>query len=1640
MAAPNFISPTTFYSYAMVVSAGDKIRLYQNGVSVCTTALPSAFSFSSLPNTLFIGNLASASGSVSSRSLDLDSVTIWNRALTFDEISELRYAVEQGATIFRNPAVASMGSLPGTIGGSFTALGSFTAGSASSVDGSVFAVSKSGSIIPISSVSLEPGTMSGTVPAGVGGNLAIRGCLPYFAGACFVNANSALDLRGEWPLASNFQGSFGGPTGTLMGTGTAFNNGYFASSNLYAVFPGPPLIRSQALTAEITFYVPSGTRVSGRYMFSMASSINDYSFYLMFSSGPPYEITAGITTNGVGTTVTFTSNMQQGTTYRVALVYNGGSTKTLSVYAATAGSNGAFLMRKSGSGTTATVSGTVSSRPDMTLMVANLNGEQLPNSNANYKDFRLYATALSLADLNKEASYLRDTGGFAYQPPVVTGVTNIPPSGSGKPTITVTGSSFGSQNPGADLTATLDGSPLSNIAWVSDTRFTAEVANSGTGGGHTLIVTLAGQSSAPYPNVAYATFAFQDPYASLPSLNLTTAAVSLAPTMTATGCVVVETSTGIVYVGGRDAGGKSYVAKVPSAGTAASPAMQAASNTGLVVEILLDPGLVVLDDGKVLSWPNRAATACTQVWDLSATVAQVTGAAWEASRKRVYVVGRNAGPVSKVLILDASAAGVYPAPTAIFTSSGSTANSLNAVCADPVFAVSPGGGSYVVLSRGTDSLSIPLKYGTGDYYGALSLSDKYVVFSSAGIAMQVDRLTLTLNPVVFFSNDAVSGLRTGVSDPTESQLYMISAAGSLLYTASTSTMEMLSRTTLAATPRDVALSAFDYATYVLTATTLYAYDGMGCASATSCAACTAHPNLNCGWCITTSLCTTPNRCTAGKPQLFLRSGQATCPTLTSLPVTAASKAGGTSVTVVGTQFAGQSLSCRFGALAPTTATVASATQLSCLTPASPATGTVALSLVLALEPGTPEFLPLGSFSFYDCAALGADCTSCTSAGKADCGYCVELATCGSAAACGAPKLFAGNTPSCPSVTSVGPVTLGTKNGGTPLTVFGSYFTPSIPTYTCLFGSVGGTTPATPALYATASSVTCATPAVATGGPVPINVLQAGSVIYAASPPTVVYTYVGPTLTGYVGPVGVVGRGALTGGTLVELSLTQVDFLSFTCQFGSYAPTPAARTSNTTLSCHSPAATVAGPVTLSVYVGATEYSSTQLPFTYYSCAAQPTCASCYDPTDRLECNWCGSTQSCFSGPGGACATPMPTPGVCPLLSTALPSPDAATAGNTSVTLVGSNFAAGSTLQCSFSGGALKTPGTRLSSTQVLCPTPARAPGMDFVSLFLLGSQYTTNTIPLTFTDCALRFSCSDCLAAPAICQWCGREGSCTGAAVACPAGGTALPACPTLTDVKPGSGPTAGGTQVVVTSSTFPANSIASAFQCSFDGVMVPATVTGAAQLACSAPAHSAAPASLRVMYSGALFSSSSLLFSYYDCGAMADCGACGALSGCVWCLASQACVGQAANMCAADMLTPTASCPTLTSLVGAVDGSTAGGTQITIAGSKFVASLNYTCLFGSGVETPAAVLSATQLTCATAAGTAGTSLVRVKALARSYASNPVSFSYYACETRFTCETCHDPDYRKDCFWCRDTHSCGGALQCQPPKVFTDRNC
>jgi hypothetical protein len=425
-------------------------------------------------------------------------------------------------------------------------------------------------------------------------------------------------------------------------------------------------------------------------------------------------------------------------------------------------------------------------------------------------------------------------------------------------------------------------------------------------------------------------------------------------------------------------------------------------------------------------------------------------------------------------------------------------------------------------------------------------------------------------------------------------------------------------------------------------------------------------------------------------------GRPVTPTVTAVAPASGPVAGGTAVTITGTNLTGAS-GVTFGGTAATSVSAVSATQVTCVTPVH-AAGAVTIVVTASAGTGT------GTNLFTYLAA--------------------------------------------PSITTLSPTT-GTTAGGTTVTITGTGLTGTT-------GVTFGGTAATSVNVVSATQVTCVAPAHAAGA---VNVVvttpggtatSTGGFTYAVPVPgiTTISPNNGSTLGGTAITITGTNLTGATGVTFGGTAATAVNVVSatqVTCVAPAHAAgavnvvvtTPGGTATSTagysyqapgapTISTVSPASgLVAGGTT--VTIGGTNLTGTSS-ITFGGTAAtsvnviSATQVTCVTPAHAV-----GAVDVVLTATGGTITSVgsftylPPAPGL-----TSIAPVTGSTLGGTSVTITGTNLTGATSVTF---GGTAATAVNVVSSTQVTCTTPAHAAGAVTVALTTAGG---TASSPAAFT--------------------------------------------------------------------------------------------------------------------------------------------------------------------------------------------------------------------------------------------------------------------------------------------------------------------
>ena len=575
------------------------------------------------------------------------------------------------------------------------------------------------------------------------------------------------------------------------------------------------------------------------------------------------------------------------------------------------------------------------------------------------------------------------------------------------------------------------------------------------------------------------------------------------------------------------------------------------------------------------------------------------------------------------------------------------------------------------------------------------------------------------------------------------------------------------------------------------------------------------------------------------------------PTVSSVSPNTGITAGGTAVTITGTNFAAGA-TVTFGGTPATNVVVVSATQITATTPASSSgaatvtvtnpgglSGSLTNGFTYVVVPAVSSVSPnngpvaggtavtITGTSFAAGATVmfggtpatnvvvvsGTQITATTPAGSA--GGATVTVTVNSQSG----SLTNGFTYVVPATVSSLSPNSGSTAGGTAVTITGTNFAPGA---TVTFGSAA----ATNVVVVSGTQITAKTPA-GSAGAVTVTVTNPGA---AGGGLASGFTYVVVPTVSSVSP----NNGPIAGGTAVTISGTNFA-AGATVTFGGTAATNVVVASATQITATTPAGSV-GAVTVTVTVNSQNGGLTN-GFTY---VAPPTVSSV-----------------------------SPNTGI--------------TAGGTAVTITGTNFAAGATVTF---GGTAATTVAVVSGTQITATTPAGSAGAVTVAVTNPGSLSASLTNGYTYV------------------------------------------VVPTVSSVSPNNGPIAGSTAVTITGTNFASGATVTFGATGATNVVV----VNATQITATTPAHAAGAVTVIVTVNG-------------QPGSLAS--------------------GFTYN-----------APPTVTS-VSPNNGPVAGGTAVTITGTNFASGATVT--FGATAATSVVIVSGTQITAKTPAGSVGSVTVTVTA-------------------------------------------------------------
>ncbi|MGA9673360.1 MAG: IPT/TIG domain-containing protein [Terracidiphilus sp.] len=592
----------------------------------------------------------------------------------------------------------------------------------------------------------------------------------------------------------------------------------------------------------------------------------------------------------------------------------------------------------------------------------------------------------------------------------------------------------------------------------------------------------------------------------------------------------------------------------------------------------------------------------------------------------------------------------------------------------------------------------------------------------------------------------------------------------------------------------------------------------------------------------------------------------------------------------------------------------------------------------------------------------------------------------------------------PTVTSVSPNT-GSTAGGTAVTITGTNFAAGA---TVTFGSAAATNVA----VVNGTTITATTPA-GTAGAATVTVTVAGQSGSLASG----FTYITPPTVTSVSP----NAGTLAGGTAV--TITGTNFAAgATVTFGSTAATNVVVVSSTSITATTPAAS-AGAVTVTVTNSNGVSGNLASGFTFapaptvtgVSPNSGPTAGGTSititgtnfvpgavvemvetrrQATNVVVVNSTTITAVTPTGDAGAETVSVSVNGqsgslaggftyiVEPTVSSVSPS-TGPTAGGTSVTITGTNFATGATVTF---GSAAAANVVVVSSTSITATTPAGTVGAVTVTVTLNG-----------------------------------QGGSL--------ASGFTYVASPTVTSVSPNTGPTTGGTAVTITGTNFVAGATVTFGSTAAANVVVVSTTS----ITATTPAGSAGAVTVTVTNVGSLSGSLASGYTYVvkptvtsvspNTGPVAG-GTSVTITGTNFATGATVTFGSAAatNVTVVSSTSITATTPagtvgaatvtvTLNGQSGSLasgftyigqptvtgvspnNGPAAGGTAVTITGTNFASGATVT--FGSTAATNVVVVSSTSITATTPAGSVGAVTVTVTNVGSQSGSLASGFTYNA---------------------------------------------
>ena len=709
------------------------------------------------------------------------------------------------------------------------------------------------------------------------------------------------------------------------------------------------------------------------------------------------------------------------------------------------------------------------------------------------------------------------------------------------------------------------------------------------------------------------------------------------------------------------------------------------------------------------------------------------------------------------------------------------------------------------------------------------------------------------------------------------------------------------------------------------------------------------------------------------------------PTVTSVSPSSGSTLGGAAVTITGTNFA-TGATVTFGSAAATNVVVVSSTTITATTPAGSGTVTVTVTVsgqsgsltsgftyvvVPTISSVTPNnggtaggtavtitgtnFATGATVTFGGTAATNVVVVNSTSITATSPAHAVGAVTVTVTVSGQSGNLTNGFTyVAPPTVTSVSPSS-GSTLGGTAVTITGTNFAAGA---TVTFGSAG----ATNVVVVSSTTITATTPA-GSAGAATVTVTNLGAL---AGSLTNGYTYVvPPTVTG-VSP----SSGTTAGGTAV--TITGTNFATgATVTFGGTAATNVAVVNSTTITATTPAGS--GTVTVTVTVSGQSGSLTN-GFTYSGTVAigfaQVASATPQSPTATVNATYPGTqtagdlnvvavgwndttstVQSVKDSAGNSYSLAIgPTSGtalrqsiyyspnivggsntVTVTFSQAAVYPDVRILEYRGVNAVDVTAGASGSSTAANSGSATTTSANELIFGANMVETENAAVGSGFTARIITspdGDLAEDKVVTTTGSNSATATLTSSGPWVMQMVTFFARSGP-----------------APTVTNVSPNSGTTAGGTAVTISGTNFTAGATVTFGSAAATNVVV---VSGT-QITATTPVGSAGAATVTVSNPGGQSGSLASAFTYV-------------------------------------------AAPTVSS-VSPNSGSTAGGTAVTITGTNFATGAAVT--FGSVAATNVVVTSSTTITATTPAGSAGATTVTVTNPGGLSGSSASAFSYLA---------------------------------------------